>query len=193
MWNWNSRNVILKKIQHIVSGAVPTGLLWGRTQLQLMNLLNCLFTTYTTDTLLYCQELGSIFKSMERVNRWRNMHNLTWFFRKLSLHCEGWSAGIPLEQRPVHPSSCGDDLDHNTSFVHELERLVCNFIQETLPQIKNIEYWINGCAGQYKNFKNLMNLCNHVNAFGFHAIRSFFATSHGKSLVVVLEEQWRGR
>ena len=26
-----------------------------------------------------------------------------------------------------------------------------------------------------------MNLCNHVNDFGFHAIWLFFATSHGKS------------
>ena len=59
--------------------------------------------------------------------------------------------------------------------------MVCNFIQETLPQIKHIEYWSHGCAGQYKNFKDLMNLCNHVNDFGFHAIWSFFATSHRKS------------
>ena len=41
--------------------------------------------------------------------------------------------------------------------------------------------WSDGCAGQYKNFKNIMNLCNHVNDFGFHAVWLFFATSHGKS------------
>ena len=83
----------------------------------------------------------------------------------------------------IHKSICvlSENLDHDTSFVHELQRLVCNFIQETLPQIKHIEYWSDGCAGQYKNFKNLMNLCNHVNDFMFHAIWSFFATSHGKS------------
>ena len=83
----------------------------------------------------------------------------------------------------IHKSICvlSDNLDHDTSFVHELQRLVCNFILETLPQIKHIEYWSDGCAGQYKNFKNLMNLCNHVNDFRFHAIWSFFATSHGKS------------
>ena len=83
----------------------------------------------------------------------------------------------------IHKSICvlSDNLDHDTSFVHELQRLVCNFIQETLPQIKHIEYWSDGCAGQYKNFKNLMNLCNHVNDFGFHVIWSFFATSNSKS------------
>ena len=83
----------------------------------------------------------------------------------------------------VHKSICilSEDLDHDTSFVHELQRLVCNFIQETLPPIKHVEYLCDGCTGQYKNFKNLMNLCNHVNDFGFHDIWSFFATSHGKS------------
>ena len=55
------------------------------------------------------------------------------------------------QQNPlIHKSICilSDNLDHDTSFVHELQRLVCNFIQETLPQIKHIEYWSDGCAGQ---------------------------------------------
>ena len=82
----------------------------------------------------------------------------------------------------VHTSICivSDDLDQDTSFVHKLQRLLCNSIQDALPQIKHIEYWSDGCAAQYKNFKNLINLCNHVNDFGFDAIWSFFATSHGK-------------
>ena len=41
--------------------------------------------------------------------------------------------------------------------------------------------WSDDYAGQYKNFKNLMGLCNHVNDFGFHGIWLFFATSLGKS------------
>ena len=61
------------------------------------------------------------------------------------------------------------------------QRLVCNLIQETLPQIKHIEYWSDGCAGQYKILKNVINLCNYANDLGFHAIWSFFGTSHGNS------------
>ena len=45
----------------------------------------------------------------------------------------------------------------------------------------HFEYWSDGYAGQHKNLKNLINLCNHVNNFVFHAIWSFFATSHGRS------------
>ena len=32
------------------------------------------------------------------------MHHLTWSCRKLLFQCAQWSAEIPLEQRPVHPS-----------------------------------------------------------------------------------------
>lgn len=87
------------------------------------------------------------------------------------------------ENELVHKCLCiiSDDRTHDTNFVHELQKLVCNYIKENLPQIKRLEYWSDGCAGQYKNFKNLMNLCHHDVDFGFPALWSFFATSHGKS------------
>ena len=37
-----------------------------------------------------------------------------------------------------------------------------------------------GCAGQYKNCKNFINLCYHLEDFGVPAKWHFFATSHGK-------------
>ncbi|KAG1681447.1 hypothetical protein GQR58_011837 [Nymphon striatum] len=39
----------------------------------------------------------------------------------------------------------------------------------------------NGCAGQYKNHKNLFNLCPHKQDVDINAEWSLFATSHGKS------------
>ena len=50
-----------------------------------------------------------------------------------------------------------------------------------MPAITNIEYFSDGCAGQYKNFKNFLNLCFHKDDFGLTTTWSFFATSHGKS------------
>jgi hypothetical protein len=83
----------------------------------------------------------------------------------------------------VHDSLCiiSDDLTHDTNFVHQLQKLVCKYVMEHLPQIKRFEYWSDGCAGQYKNYKNFMNLCRHNDDFGYEALWSFFATSHGKS------------
>ena len=55
---------------------------------------------------------------------------------------------IYYKNQPFHTSICilSDDLYHDTSFVHKLQGLVCNFIQETF-QIKHIEYSSDGCAG----------------------------------------------
>jgi hypothetical protein len=45
---------------------------------------------------------------------------------------------------------------------------------------KKILYFSDGCAGQYKNCKNFINLCHHKEDFGIEAEWNFFATSHGK-------------
>ena len=54
------------------------------------------------------------------------------------------------------------------------------YVKEKLPHIKHITYFSDGCAGQYKNCKNFLNLCHHQADFGFSAEWHFFATSHGK-------------
>ena len=63
----------------------------------------------------------------------------------------------------------------------ELQKRTSEFIKGNMPNITCIEYFSDGCAGQYKNFKNFLNLCHHKNDFGLDANWSFFATSHGKS------------
>lgn len=74
-----------------------------------------------------------------------------------------------------------DDLEHNTNFVNDLQRLTCQYIGKTIPKVKSIEYFSDGCSGQYKNFKNFLNLCHHKEDFNFNAKWSFFTTKHGKS------------
>ena len=49
------------------------------------------------------------------------------------------------------------------------------------PNITKIHYFSDGCAGQYKNCKNFLNICLHKNDFGLQCNWNFFATSHGKS------------
>ena len=74
-----------------------------------------------------------------------------------------------------------DDLEHDTSFVYEIQRELLKIVRDEMPFIHKVEYFSDGCAGQYKNFKNLLNLCNHKEDFGIDANWTFFATSHGKS------------
>ena len=54
-------------------------------------------------------------------------------------------------------------------------------IKKNFPQIKSVDYFSDGCAGQHKNYKAFLNLCHHKSDFDNDATWAFFATSHGKS------------
>ena len=74
-----------------------------------------------------------------------------------------------------------DDNTYDTSFVYKIQRLLVEFLKQRLPSVTKIYYVSDGCGGQYKNFKNFLNLCCHKEDFSIEAEWIFFATSHGKS------------
>ena len=73
-----------------------------------------------------------------------------------------------------------DDIKHDTPFVHKCLELTADHIKAKYPHIKKIQYFTDGCGGQYKNYKNFMNVCEHLSDFGISATWNFFGTSHGK-------------
>ena len=75
------------------------------------------------------------------------------------------------------------DLTHDTPFVYDVQCRIMEYIKQNLPLIRKIIYFSDGCAGQYKNYKNFLNICYHKEDFGLEAEWNFFATSHGKSAV----------
>ena len=78
------------------------------------------------------------------------------------------------------------DNSHNVAFVYMVQKKIFLCNQSYLAKYKkNIEYFIHGCAAQYKNYKNFSNLCNHQKGFGLNAKWNFFTTSHSK-------EPWDG-
>lgn len=72
--------------------------------------------------------------------------------------------------------------EHNVAFVYENQQIVVEFLKAKLPQVRSLHYFSDGCAGQYKNCKKLLNLCNHQSDFNLKGCWSFCATSDGKSL-----------
>ena len=66
-----------------------------------------------------------------------------------------------------HISICfiSNDNSHDTCFVYEVQKTVINYLHELLPQVKKLFYFSDGCGGQYKNYKNFMNLCLHKQDF----------------------------
>ena len=43
------------------------------------------------------------------------------------------------------------------------------FIKENYPLVSKVYYFSDGCGGQYKNYKNFINLCHHKEDFGLNA------------------------
>ena len=74
-----------------------------------------------------------------------------------------------------------DNLDHDTNMVYQIKIKVIKIIKEELPSIKMVEYFSDGCAAQYKNFKNILNSCCHKEDFQIDANWTLLATSYGKS------------
>ncbi len=74
-----------------------------------------------------------------------------------------------------------DCLIHDTTAVHLFQGHLVDHLQSHLGRMPSkIIYFSDGAASQYKNFKNLTNLCLHEEDFGCPAEWHFFATSHGK-------------
>ena len=69
---------------------------------------------------------------------------------------------------------------HDTVSVHLFQKLLIDFLTTKITKPKRIFYFSDGCAAQYKNRKNFVNLCHHEQDFGMPAEWHFFATSHGK-------------
>lgn len=74
-----------------------------------------------------------------------------------------------------------DHITHDTSTVYAFQCAVIPYIKEKFPSVKKLIYFSDGSSAQYKNRKNLSNLCHHESDFNLKAEWHFFATSHGKS------------
>ena len=72
-----------------------------------------------------------------------------------------------------------DCLTHDTVAVYAFQKILVSLLKNKL-NLTAIQYFSDGCARQYKNKKNFLNLVKHTQDFGVPADWSFSATSHGK-------------
>ena len=82
-----------------------------------------------------------------------------------------------------HKSFCfiSDCTKHSTAMVHSFLKVLIPSLRESHPSLTEVIYFSDGCAGQYKNRFNFINLLYHEADFGIKAQWNFFATSHGKN------------
>ena len=72
-----------------------------------------------------------------------------------------------------------DSTQHTTSTVYAFQKILLESLKAQHPNITKVHYFSDGCAGQYKNCHNFINLCFHQEDFGLLAEWNFFVTSHG--------------
>lgn len=72
-----------------------------------------------------------------------------------------------------------DNLNHDTVAVYTYQLLLMDYLKKKLS-IRKIYYFSDGAPQQFKNFKNIINICYHNQEFGIKAEWNFFPTAHGK-------------
>lgn len=75
----------------------------------------------------------------------------------------------------------GESLKHDINAVHLFQRKVLDFIRVNYTNVTDLLFFSDGAPSQYKNKKNMHNLCQFKTTFNFKVEWHFFATSHGKS------------
>ena len=89
--------------------------------------------------------------------------------------------GIDNELNHISYCIISDSMQHSANAVNAFVSEIINDLKILLPTLTMCYYFSDGAASQYKNFKNLNNLCHHSSDHGIDAEWHFFATSHGKS------------
>ena len=103
-----------------------------------------------------------------------------WSKQSLTIHPAVLYVKSEGKVKPISLCFLSDDMDQDTSFVNNFQREICQYLRENYPQVQSVEYFSDGCAGQYKNYKNLLNLSYHFENFGIQASWSFFCNQPWK-------------
>ena len=74
-----------------------------------------------------------------------------------------------------------DCTKHDAVTVHVFLKKLVSEVKKIHAGLERVRYFSDGCAGQYKNRYNFVNLTHHYQYFGLQAEWNFFGTSHGKT------------
>ena len=94
-----------------------------------------------------------------------------------------------------HFSYCviSDDMEHDVSMLYQVQNDVFKKVLADLPETKYVIYFSDSCASQYKNRKNIFNLCQHSSEFGINAKWVFLQLPIERNLATEYEALLRDR
>ena len=116
------------------------------------------------------------------------------FYKTKFSHFTGITANAASTQPPPIIKMCqisfnrshlllSKNFKHDTAFVYEVMSKACEYVKGNYQYITKGKYFSDGCAVQYENYKNFLNLCHHYSDFDLEAEWDFFTTSYWKSFV----------
>ena len=79
-----------------------------------------------------------------------------------------------------------NDLEHDTAFVYYLQSVLSENIKVSFPHLNHIEYFSDGCAAQYKNFK-IFSISHFIDLIlGLKLVGHFLQQATGSLLAMAL-------
>ena len=85
--------------------------------------------------------------------------------------------------------SISENNTHNTTAVHLFLKDFHKYLRSKVPVLIKIIYFSDGCAAQYKNCTNFLNLCHHPEDVGVSAVWNFLLPAMEKDPAMAWEVQ----
>ena len=74
-----------------------------------------------------------------------------------------------------------EDLNHDVPMVKTFIKRILEYVKQEFPLIQYVEFFSDGCGGQYKNSEMFHFLYQCEQLFNFLITWNFFTSAHGKS------------
>ena len=88
------------------------------------------------------------------------------------------------DSEPLCLCTVSASLDHGPTGIWAHLKPVLQYVCESFPQVKHVNFWSDGPTAQYKQKKNFARICGDPFKFGFQSVSwNYFESAHGKGAV----------
>ena len=92
--------------------------------------------------------------------------SLVLFKKRQKYCCDPFKEHISRRAKDGNSILVSDCNTHDTVAVYLFQKHPSNHQKANFQIVQKVIYFSDGCGGQYKNFQNFINLCNHQNDIG---------------------------
>ena len=112
-----------------------------------------------------------------------------WNNKQCTLHPAAIYLKIDGEVQEFSMCVLSDDMFHDYQFVKKVMDCIVEYIEELNSSVELINYFSDGCAKQYKNCCNFLNVCLHKTDYGIYCKWNFLPQAMARTAVTGLGDQ----